>query len=424
MKNWQPSKFQDIWKESYPNEQFMDEINFPVAIFVFFLSILFGILTFFWRSPIIGIQLITLIHDPNWLQFLGLALSIFFSASLYGIATLSQAFDALKSILRYLNNDLAGKFTLQERTLEDYIGEDKIQEIKAARLVSWNKANQYPICRLFVRHPSLEGIVAGQKKGFAAPVAYYKIGAPPKSISLIFIDELPNELTDSSKFFIYHEIGHTTKHAWRVKTKPYTAKTKLVPLAIWILFNTSNYLISLPCLFIYILIRVFFEIDPSRNSFEDEVVADTFAILKLPESIPLDDKDNPRKNLKKILEKIISAMSREDLTLRLFHEKRLENVINIIQARKEKGDISMMEKTRNISGFGMLVMNALLILSITPLKSPSMGFFVSILLLTLMLCLAVSFIHIVRIIPYTHLIEESIRQLLYSPDQNENICQN
>lgn len=84
----------------------------------------------------------------------------------------------------------------------------------------------------------------------------------------------------------------------------------------------------------------------------------------------------------------------------------------------------MMEKTRNISGFGMLVMNALLILSITPLKSPSMGFFVSILLLTLMLSLAVGFIQIVRIIPYTHLIGESIRQLLYSPDQNENICQN
>ncbi|WP_375472732.1 hypothetical protein [uncultured Nostoc sp.] len=119
-------------------------------------------------------------------------------------------------------------------------------------------------------------------------------------------------------------------------------------------------------------------------------------------------KDNPRKNLKKILEKSISATSREDLTLRLFNEKRLENVRNIIQARKEKGYVSMMEKTRNISGFGMLVMNTLLILSITPLKSPSMGFFVSILLLTLMLWLTIGFIQIVRIISYMHLIEQSI----------------
>lgn len=426
MNRWQASRFGDIWKDLYPNEEFSEDSKFSLPLVTLLLSpiaIAFSILVLFWRVPIVGIQLITLIRDPGWLSFFGLLLSIIFSGSLYGIATFIQASDAIKSISRYLIHDLSGKFTLQEKNLEEYIGEDKIQDIKAARLVSWNEKNQYPICRIFVRHPSLEGLIAGEKKGFAAPVAYYEIGAAPKSISLIFIDELPDELTDSSNFFIYHEIGHTTKHAWRVKTKPYTSVAKLIPLAVWILVNTNNYLISFSCLLVYILIRAYLEVYASRNMFEDEMIADSFAILKLPSSIPLDQEDNPRKNLQRILERSISRANKEDPITQFFNDKRLDNIRNIIKARKEKSYLSMTEKTRGISGIGMFFMNMLLIVSATSLNSPSILFWVCILFLSLVLWFMVGFIQYAHIIPGTHLIEETISQLSHHSSPQENICQ-
>jgi len=418
MNKWQPSSLKELWEESFSTEKFANngfELLFAVPA-----SLFFGCFYFLYRFPIAGIQLIIFFKYPTWLQGMGSFLAVIFSLLLHNIAIYLQSFHAIKSILRYLKFDLENKFTLEEHALEEYIGSDKVQEIRAARPVAWAKANQYPISRIFVRRAFQESTLSGQKKGFAAPVAYYNLGSPPQSISLIFIDEVPDELTESSKFFVYHEIGHTTKHAWRIKTKPYISVTMIAAIILWIFFNTDNYIMALILFLIYLLIRSFLELNPVRNSFEDEIIADTFAIRRLPEDFPLTKDDNRRKNLELILERSLMVSDKENSYLQVFNQKRLENAKKMIQIRKTDRPLTIFEIGQKAPVCDVFALGAVLVTITSQLHAPSIWFFLCVLTLTIVLFFYISFIYLARLIPGTNLVEDYLNQLTCKVDGFEN----
>jgi hypothetical protein len=218
---------------------------------------------------------------------LGLIAALYLEMALHECAKHKQSLNSIESLLLYLGKGIAGKFSLEEKHLSEYIGVDKLDDMRQVKPSTSVKNTS--ICRIFIRKPIESSIISGQKKGFVIPFAYWgssfsRRAFSPRLMSMIFVDDTPEEISNYGKYFLFHEIGHTTDAAWRIKCRPFLAVMLVSGMLIWAgCLNAGKLTILSFSIYAYVAVRLFFDLNHFTNELDDEITADTFAITRLPE---------------------------------------------------------------------------------------------------------------------------------------------
>lgn len=298
MTHWKPLNYKDIEELKFWFEK-------PKSLLDIFRSTR---IVFFWiyLNPISSIQLVHFIISPSWLEFLGLIAARFLEEALHEGAKHKQSLDSIEDLFSYLSDEIVDKFGLEERCLDEYIGGDKIDEMRKVRPLTSEEA--FPICRVFVRKSVEESVISGQKKGFVIPFAYFRdnnflrrSALSRRSMSMIFIDDPPEQISNCGKYFLFHEVGHTTEAAWRIKCRSHLALTMVSGVLMWTSLNTGEHTLLSFSVYAYAIIRLFYDLNYLTNELDDEITADTFSITRLPEDVL--DKSRSKVSLEKVLEK-------------------------------------------------------------------------------------------------------------------------
>jgi hypothetical protein len=201
-------------------------------------------------------------------------------------------------LFEYLRKVLPREARLEEYPIEAFVDAASLGVVRALRGASLYST--IPIARVFVIRDLPVGTELGELKGFLVPLqinwrsSFLSGGRtgftrPGQGISYIFISDRPEDLTDTHKFHVCHELGHTTKHAQRVAGRPYEGPAAVLLLFLWILLTggAGVFLVVLPVIG-YMLVRLSLDLSPKRWVFDDEAVADTIGVRLLPNSVPLD----------------------------------------------------------------------------------------------------------------------------------------
>jgi hypothetical protein len=251
-------------------------------------AVLNGLHTFAVQAyylPASGVALVSFIFSPNWLSAAFAALVYIAELGGESLIAILQSVKRLRDVTIYIDEVISKGFLLRIFNVSDYFDSDELHSINTTRLMPL--ANISQICRIFVLRPQGD-VVAPQRKGFVIPFFIEHFGGfwyGLRSGSLIFIHELPQNYTVLTKFYILHEIGHTTKYAFWTRARPWLALKCIVAVLLITSLATNNILwtilFALPYLCYRLLELIIFAV-PGSVKVADELVADCFAIRNLP----------------------------------------------------------------------------------------------------------------------------------------------
>lgn len=304
--SWKPSTIGEVMQETSSRGPGI------TGLFVLVIHIILTILSFGLDYPLILFQSLNLFYFFNAQNLIGLILVILIEFLIRGIIEDWQSSTVASQAIKYLN-ELGNQFEAYGYTIEDYLDKESIDKIAFARPTAGQTNAQ--IGFVFVLEPCSLGVEIGERKGFVIPVTYFFPNnpySPNVPLSLIFIRDHPETIkkSKSGQFYLFHEIGHVSQYAWDVRKRPYIAYLHVPSVLIWFLFNSTSYY-SLLFMAPYIWYVFMVQINKIVIELDDELVADTFAIKRLPEKIVLE------------IEKY----------LRKLPETRLNNIRDVIKAR-------------------------------------------------------------------------------------------
>ncbi|MEO1258466.1 MAG: hypothetical protein AAFZ15_06700 [Bacteroidota bacterium] len=279
MGKWSNNSLREVLTEALP--EFGGQSPFKII----FGGIHTFILSAFFYYPVIFIQVILLFRKFSLLNCIAFLLILIIFFTFYRATKEAGSLKVLKDLSEYLTT-LREEFKIKKYQIEDYVSEKLNDELRVAR--QFSMINNEKIGYVYVIKPILEKEVA-QRKGFTIPITYKKLGQYRKSnlkaLSAIFIRDIPGDVAESTSgtFQLLHEIGHMTKYSDDIKNRSALGYLNLITVIGLLLLNNHginySWLWFLP-FFLYIAL---IESNKTINEQEDELVADTFAIKKLPE---------------------------------------------------------------------------------------------------------------------------------------------
>ena len=193
-------------------------------------------------------------------------------------------------IVNYLDRCLRGRCTIRRYQIAKYLPREILALIAAGRVVSTrSKSNLMELC---VIDPAANFEFA-ERKGFSIPIGgRTNVGVGPIPDSVMFVRDAPEDLTTSGWFQALHEIGHTTKHAWRRNALVVQSTVATLVLAWWLLALGVTVAAALSFSAAFFFCRVVLDyayILAVHGSLEncEEAIADKFALLALPQGSKL-----------------------------------------------------------------------------------------------------------------------------------------
>jgi len=267
------------------------------------------------------IQLIVLWGAPSWSNTVALAISLVLYGVAFVVANAIYSRNCSLQLERFLDNAIPEGSWLEEFSIEAFVNSQSKSILRALRV--------------FVIRDLPLGYVLCQLKGFILPIRVemasvqmehrtHEIARPKMGHSCIFISDAPHDLTVTHSFYVCHELGHATKHAWRIGRRPFEGIATCITLLIWIILGGVSPML-LVALAVYIGLRLSFDLNRSRQLLDDEMLADSVGIRLLPDSTPIDALRN----------RVVKSLRRNNRGLgERYTAKRIEHLLTQLSMRE------------------------------------------------------------------------------------------